>query len=63
MKKLIVKTFPNGQNVIYVKDIGRVELAKFTYSGGSFVDGNDVPLLMIFQSAEATPLQNRRQCL
>src|SRR6202000_471604 len=38
-EKLIVKTIPGTDKMIYLRDIGRVELAKFTYSGGSFVDG------------------------
>ncbi len=56
-EKLIVKNIPGTDKMIYVKDIGRVELAKFTYSGGSFVDGNRCSLLMIFQSPGSNALQ------
>jgi len=56
-EKLIVKNVPGTDKMIYVKDIGRVELAKFTYSGGSFVDGNRCSLLMIFQSPGSNALQ------
>src|SRR6201996_2481435 len=56
-EKLIVKTIPGTNKTIYLRDIGRVELAKFTYSGGSFVDGNRCSLLMIFQSPGSNALQ------
>src|SRR6201996_9099237 len=56
-EKLIVKTIVGTNKTIYLKDIGRVELAKFTYSGGSFVDGNRCSLLMIFQSPGSNALQ------
>jgi HAE1 family hydrophobic/amphiphilic exporter-1 len=56
-EKLIVKNVPGTNKMIYLKDIGRVELAKFTYSGGSFVDGNRCSLLMIFQSPGSNALQ------
>ncbi len=56
-EKLIVRNIPGTDKMIYVKDIGRVELAKFTYSGGTFVDGNRCSLLMIFQSPGSNALQ------
>jgi multidrug efflux pump subunit AcrB len=56
-ENLIVKNVPGTDKMIYVKDIGRVELAKFTYSGGSFVDGNRCSLLMIYQSPGSNALQ------
>jgi HAE1 family hydrophobic/amphiphilic exporter-1 len=56
-EKLIVKNVPGTDKMIYLKDIGRVELAKFTYSGGSYVDGNRCSLLMIYQSPGSNALQ------
>jgi len=56
-EKLIVKTIPGTDKMIYLKDIARVELSKFTFSGGSFVDGNRCSLLMIFQSPGSNALQ------
>jgi len=56
-EKLIVKSVPGTDKMIYLKDIGRVELAKFTYSGGSYVDGNRCSLLMIYQSPGSNALQ------
>jgi len=56
-EKLIIKTIPGTGKMIYLRDIGRVELAKFTYSGGSFVDGNRCSLLMIYQAPGSNALQ------
>ncbi|BAU53529.1 Efflux pump membrane transporter BepE [Mucilaginibacter gotjawali] len=56
-EKLIVRNVPGTDKMIYLKDIGRVELAKFTYSGGTFVDGHRCSLLMIFQSPGSNALQ------
>lgn len=56
-EKLIIKTIPGTNRMIYLGDIGRVELAKFTYSGGSYVDGNRCSLLMIYQSPGSNALQ------
>src|SRR3569833_4140158 len=56
-EKLIVKNVPGTDKMIYLKDIGRVELSKITYSGGSFVDGNRCSLLMIYQSPGSNALQ------
>jgi len=56
-EKLIVKTIPGTDRMIYLKDIARIELSKFTFSGGSFVDGNRCSLLMIFQSPGSNALQ------
>lgn len=56
-EKLIVKNVPGTDKIVYLKDIGRVELAKFTYSGGSYVDGNRCSLLMIYQSPGSNALQ------
>jgi HAE1 family hydrophobic/amphiphilic exporter-1 len=34
--------------MVYIKDIGRVELGKFTYYSNSFVDGKRASMLMVF---------------
>ena len=35
---IIVKTNPADGSLVYLKDVARIELGKFNYSGGSFVD-------------------------
>jgi HAE1 family hydrophobic/amphiphilic exporter-1 len=56
-EKIVVKTNPRTGAMIYLKDIARVELGKFTFSSNSFVDGHRCSLLMIFQAPGANALQ------
>ena len=56
-EKVIVKTIPSTGEMIYLKDVARVELGKFTYSSNSFVDGKRASILMIFQSPGSNALQ------
>jgi len=56
-EKVIVKTVPATGEMIYLEDVARVELGKFTYSSNSFVDGKRASILMIFQSPGSNALQ------
>ncbi|MDB5111128.1 MAG: Transporter, hydrophobe/amphiphile efflux family [Mucilaginibacter sp.] len=56
-EKIIVKTIPATGQMVYVKDIARVELGKFTFSSNAFVDGNRASTLQIFQSPGSNALQ------
>ena len=55
-EKVIVKTIPATGEMVYLKDIGRVELGKFTYSSNSYVDGKRASYLMIFQAPVSNAL-------
>jgi HAE1 family hydrophobic/amphiphilic exporter-1 len=46
---IIVKTNIADGSLVYLKDVARVELGKFSYSGYSFVDGKPASFLLIFQ--------------
>jgi HAE1 family hydrophobic/amphiphilic exporter-1 len=46
---IIVKSNPADGSIVYLKDVARIELGKFTYSGGSFVDGELSSFLLVFQ--------------
>jgi hydrophobic/amphiphilic exporter-1 (mainly G- bacteria), HAE1 family len=46
---IIVKTNPADGSLVYLKDVAKVELGKFNYSGGSFVDGKPSAFLLVFQ--------------
>ncbi|HEY4336321.1 MAG TPA: efflux RND transporter permease subunit, partial [Puia sp.] len=60
-EKVVVKTIPDsaqrGGRLVYLKDVGRVELGKFTFSGNSFVDGNRASFLMVYQAPGSNALQ------
>jgi HAE1 family hydrophobic/amphiphilic exporter-1 len=55
-EKVIVKTIPSTGELVYLKDIARVELGKFTYSSNSFVDGNRGSFLMVYQTPGSNAL-------
>ena len=46
---IIVKTNLTDGSLVYLKDVARVELGKFNYSGCSFVDGKPSSFLLVFQ--------------
>lgn len=56
-RKIIIKTKPEDGSIVYLKDIARVELGKFNYSGNSFVDGRGSSFLLIFQTPSSNSLQ------
>jgi HAE1 family hydrophobic/amphiphilic exporter-1 len=56
-QKIIVKTIPSTGELVYLKDVARIELGKFTFSSNSFVDGNRCSLLTVYQSPGSNALQ------
>ena len=55
-EKVIVKSIPATGEMVYLKDIGRVELGKFTYSSNAYVDGKRASYLMVFPLPTANAL-------
>src|SRR5450631_964211 len=56
-ENIIVKTLPNTGELVYLKDVARVELGKFTFSSNSFVDGHRASFLRIYQAPGSNALQ------
>jgi HAE1 family hydrophobic/amphiphilic exporter-1 len=56
-EKIVVKTIPATGEMIYLRDVARVELGKFTFSSHSFVDGNRASILFIYQSPNSNALE------
>jgi HAE1 family hydrophobic/amphiphilic exporter-1 len=56
-EKIIVKTIPATGQLIYLKDVARIELGKFTFSSNAFVDGNRASTIQIYQSPGSNALQ------
>jgi HAE1 family hydrophobic/amphiphilic exporter-1 len=55
-EKVIVKSIPATGELVYLKDIGRVELGKFTYASNSYVDGKRASYLMVYQAPNSNAL-------
>ena len=56
-EKVIVKTIPTTGELVYLKDVARVELGKFTFSSNAFFDGNRTSILSVYQSPGSNALQ------
>lgn len=56
-EKVIVKTIPGTGQLVYLKDVARVELGKFTFSSNSFVDGHKASYLQIYQAPGSNALE------
>jgi HAE1 family hydrophobic/amphiphilic exporter-1 len=59
-EKVIVKTIPATGELIYLKDVARVELGKFTFSSNSFVDGNRASYLLVYQAPGSNALETAK---
>ncbi len=57
-EKIVVKTIPSTGELVYLKDVARVELGKFSFASNSFVDGKRASYLLIYQSPGGNALQN-----
>ncbi|MFT3934103.1 MAG: efflux RND transporter permease subunit [Chitinophagaceae bacterium] len=56
-ENIIVKTIPSTGELVYLKDVARVELGKFTFSSNSFVDGKRASYLIIYQAPGSNALE------
>jgi len=56
-EKIVVKTIPSTGALIYLKDVARIELGKFTFSSNSFTDGNRCSMISVYQSPGSNALQ------
>jgi HAE1 family hydrophobic/amphiphilic exporter-1 len=55
-ENIVVKTIPSTGALVYMKDVARVELGKFTFSSNSFVDGHRASYLQIYQAPGSNAL-------
>ncbi|MGN6181752.1 MAG: efflux RND transporter permease subunit [Mucilaginibacter sp.] len=59
-ENIIVKNNPNTGELVYLKDVARVELGKFTFSSNSFVDGHRASYLQIYQAPGSNALETAK---
>jgi hydrophobic/amphiphilic exporter-1 (mainly G- bacteria), HAE1 family len=55
-KNIIVRSDPATGNIVYLKDIARVELGKFNYGNNAMVNGKPATFLLIYQAPDANAL-------
>ena len=56
-KDIVVKSNPETGNIIYLKDIARVELGKFDYGNYPLVNGKPGAFLLLYQAPGANALE------
>jgi len=56
-EKIVVKTNPATGELVYLKDVARVELGKFTFSSNAFADGQRASIISVYQSPGSNALQ------
>jgi HAE1 family hydrophobic/amphiphilic exporter-1 len=56
-ENVIVKTVPATGELVYLKDVARVELGRFTFSSNSYVDGKRASCLLIYQAPGSNALK------
>lgn len=54
---VIVKTMPDSGSIVYLKDVARTQLGKFSYANNSFVDGKRASYLLVYQAPGSNALQ------
>ncbi len=47
---IVVRSSPGQGSIVYLKDVARVQLGKFSYTSNSFVDGKRASYLLIYQA-------------
>jgi HAE1 family hydrophobic/amphiphilic exporter-1 len=55
-ENIVVKTIPATGELVYLKDVARVELGKFTFSSNSYVDGKRASFLLVYQLPSSNAL-------
>lgn len=56
-ENIVVKNIPSTGELVYLKDVARVELGKFTFASNSFVDGKRASYLLIYQSPGSNAIE------
>ncbi|WEK21443.1 MAG: efflux RND transporter permease subunit [Candidatus Pedobacter colombiensis] len=56
-ENIVVKSVPATGQLVYLKDVARVVLGKFTFSSNSFADGKRASFLQIYQTPGSNALE------
>jgi len=55
-ENIVVRTVPSRGNIVYLKDVARVELSKFNYGNNAYVNGKRAAFMLIYQAPGANAL-------
>jgi HAE1 family hydrophobic/amphiphilic exporter-1 len=54
---IVVRSNPENGSIVYLKDVARVQLGKFSYASNSFVDGKRASYLLVYQAPGSNALE------
>src|SRR6478736_1385492 len=53
---IVVRSNPDNGSIVYLKDVARVQLGKFSYASNSFVNGKRASYLLVYQAPGSNAL-------
>jgi HAE1 family hydrophobic/amphiphilic exporter-1 len=56
-ENIVVRNNPSEGSIVYLKDIAKVQLGKFSYASNSFVDGKKASYLLVYQAPGSNALE------
>ncbi|GAB3011127.1 efflux RND transporter permease subunit [Spirosoma pulveris] len=59
-RKIIVRSDPAKGSLVYLNDVARVQLGKFSYASNSFVDGKRASYLLVYQLPGSNALETAK---
>jgi multidrug efflux pump len=55
--KIVIRENPDDGSIVYLKDVARIQLGKFSYANNSYVDGKSSSFLLVFQAPGSNSLE------
>ncbi|RYF90760.1 MAG: efflux RND transporter permease subunit [Chitinophagaceae bacterium] len=62
-ENIVVRTRPADGNLVYLKDVAKIELGKFDYGANAFVSGKPAAFLLLYQAPGANALDTYKGVL
>lgn len=59
-RNIIVRTSPENGSIVYLKDVARIQLGKFSYANNSFVDGKRASYLLCYQAPGSNAMETAK---
>ncbi len=56
-ENIVVRSNPQNNSIVYLKDVARVQLGKVSYTANSFVDGKRASYLLVYQAPNSNALE------
>jgi hydrophobic/amphiphilic exporter-1 (mainly G- bacteria), HAE1 family len=59
-RNIVVRTRPQDGSIVYLRDVARVQLGKFSYASNSFVDGKRASYLLCYQAPGSNAIETAK---